>query len=265
MHRIMESSMLDCETIEQDVQFDDEWSLFKSLTGRKKQRASNPRVASLFGASPGSPTAAGFMQPSSAGRSGNRQSLQVDTRGDQYATATPSRAGRQGASMFTTENVDSPATMIDILSGTLLVLELYELNPALIIQIFSQLLCWMAAEMFNGIMLGGKKYLCRSKALQIKMNLELVAEWVKASSLPSTLYTKHFERILQLLQVGHRSWSNKIGRRNDNASFYSGCNAHHSWQTLTCWSRLCRNYKLSTLYSCAGRFEITAMRSTSPE
>lgn len=103
--------------------------------------------------------------------------------------------------MFMAENVESPSTMIDILSGTLLVLELYEINPALIIQIFSQLLCWMAAEMFNGIMTGGKKYLSRSKALQIKMNLELIAEWVKASSLPSSLYTKHFERILQLLQV----------------------------------------------------------------
>ena len=194
--------MLDCETIEEDVQFDDEWSIFKSLTGRKKQRASASHVASLFGASPGSPTSAtGFSQPSPGGRSGNRTLLQVDTRADQYATATPSRAGRQGAPMFTSEPVESPATMIDILSGTLLILELYEINPALIIQIFSQLLCWMAAEMFNGIMLGGKKYLSRSKALQIKMNLELVAEWVKASSLPSSLYTKHFERILQLLQV----------------------------------------------------------------
>jgi hypothetical protein len=203
MHRILEASMLDCETIEEDVQFDDEWSIFKSITGRKKQqRVSAPHVASLFNTTPGSPTTPmGFMQSSPVGRSGNRSSLQVDTRADQFATGTPSRAGRQAASMFMAENVESPSTMIDILSGTLLVLELYEINPALIIQIFSQLLCWMAAEMFNGIMTGGKKYLSRSKALQIKMNLELIAEWVKASSLPSSLYTKHFERILQLLQV----------------------------------------------------------------
>lgn len=203
MHRILEASMLDCETIEEDVQFDDEWSIFKSITGRqKKGRVSAPHVASLFNTTPGSPTTPmGFMQSSPAGRSGNRSSLQVDTRADQFATGTPSRAGRQAASMFMAENVESPSTMIDILSGTLLVLELYEINPALIIQIFSQLLCWMAAEMFNGIMTAGKKYLSRSKALQIKMNLELIAEWVKASSLPSSLYTKHFERILQLLQV----------------------------------------------------------------
>lgn len=199
MHRVLESSMLDCETIDEDVQFDDQWSIFKSLTGRKKPKSNLPHVAGIFGQSPGSP-----LSNASPGARGPRSSLLIETRLDNAMSATPSKSARQAGSVFQAAvSGDSPATMIDILSGTLLVLELYEINPALIIQIFSQLLSWMAAEMFNGIMTGGggKRYLCRSKALQIKMNLEFVAEWVKASSLPSSLYTKHFERVLQLLQV----------------------------------------------------------------
>ena len=178
MHKILETSMLECETIDEKVQFDDEWGIFKNLTGRKRQRISS-HVSSIF---PSSPSQA------KSNTSSARNSLIVDTRGD-------------GATNPEFSTRTTPLDMINILSGALLVMELYEINPALIIQVFSQLFCWMAAEVFNGMMLGGKKYLCRSKAMQIKMNLEIVAEWVKSSSLPSSLYNRHFERVLQLLQV----------------------------------------------------------------
>jgi hypothetical protein len=213
---ILEPAMLDCETIDEDVRFDDEWSILKSLTGRRKNRLSAPHVASIFGATPGSPIASSSrMQSSPSSRSSARGSLILDTQLDK----TPSKSNGSGADVPV-----SPANIIDLLSGMLMILELYEINPALIIQIFSQVFCWLGAVMFNLIINSGKKYLCRSKALQIKMNLELVAEWVKNSSLPSTIYTKHFERVLQLLQV---SSERCLIRRflNVNAVFYSGYNA----------------------------------------
>lgn len=95
----------------------------------------------------------------------------------------------------------TPFAAINILFGTHLVLQTYQVNPALIIQIFSQVLLWISAEMFNRILTLGKRYLCRSKASHIERNLRVVEDWVIQSGLPVQIYYKHFEKVLQLLEV----------------------------------------------------------------
>lgn len=93
----------------------------------------------------------------------------------------------------------SPRQITDILSGVLMVLQLYEVNPAITIQAFSQIFFWIACEMFNRI-LTRKKYLCRSKAVQIRMNITVLEDWVRANGLPIQTATKYLEPTNQLLR-----------------------------------------------------------------
>lgn len=95
----------------------------------------------------------------------------------------------------------SPADIINVLSGTLLVLQAYEVNPGIIVKIYSQFMFWLGGHLFNEMLDEKRKYLSRSKALQIKMNLEILAEWMKSSGLPPALYSTYFQQLLQLLQV----------------------------------------------------------------
>lgn len=93
----------------------------------------------------------------------------------------------------------SPRQITDILSSVLLVLQLYEVNPAVTIQAFSQVFFWIACELFNRI-LTRKKYLCRSKAVQIRMNITVLEDWVRANGLPNQTAMKYLEPTTQLLR-----------------------------------------------------------------
>lgn len=97
----------------------------------------------------------------------------------------------------------SPQTIISLLSSILYVLQSYEVHPAIIIQATAQFLHFLSCELFNRI-LGNKKYLCRSKALQIRMNLTALEEWMRDDEkrqLPLSHLTSSFEPLVQLLQL----------------------------------------------------------------
>jgi hypothetical protein len=53
--------------------------------------------------------------------------------------------------------------------------------------------------LFNRI-LSRKQYLCRSKAVQITMNITVLNDWVRSNGLPAKTSTKHLEPLSQLLQ-----------------------------------------------------------------
>lgn len=113
------------------------------------------------------------------------------------------------------DNAASPSNVIRVLSSTLLVLRIYSVNPAFIIQIFSQVFVWLAAETFNRIMssVSGKRYQCRSKAMQIRVNLGAVTEWVNVQGvLPGDIFRKQFQRVNQLLQVSVGELSSSSSR-----------------------------------------------------
>ncbi|KHJ34714.1 putative dil domain-containing protein [Erysiphe necator] len=75
----------------------------------------------------------------------------------------------------------SPRNVTSLLSSTLFVLDLYDIHSVIISQILAQLLYWLGAELFNRIM-SNRKYMARSKAMQIRMNLSMIEEWARANN-----------------------------------------------------------------------------------
>ncbi|MCJ1294529.1 hypothetical protein MMC34_006087 [Xylographa carneopallida] len=109
----------------------------------------------------------------------------------------------------------SPRTITSLLSSTLFVLDLYDIHPTITSQILAQLFYWIGAELFNHI-LCNKAYLARTKAMQIRMNVSVLEDWVRANNRSPEHYEngsltssgentmdaarKHFMPVIQLLQ-----------------------------------------------------------------
>lgn len=109
----------------------------------------------------------------------------------------------------------SPRNITSLLSSTLFVLDLYDVHSVITTQIMSQLLYWLGAEIFNRI-LSTKRYLARTKAMQIRMNVSALEDWARnnnrqpehfengstTSSGQNTMEAgrKHLDPVIQLLQ-----------------------------------------------------------------
>jgi myosin heavy subunit len=132
MDKVLDAAMLDHETIPgfEDVQFQNEWRLFRS-----KHKAKPPE-----------PLEKRFRPPS------------------------PKRRAQL-----------SPRNITSLLSSTLFVLDLYDIHSVIITQVLAQLLYWLGAELFNRIM-SNRKYLARTKAMQIRMNVSSLEEWARSNN-----------------------------------------------------------------------------------
>lgn len=75
----------------------------------------------------------------------------------------------------------SPRNVTSLLSSTLFVLDLYDVHSVITTQILSQLLYWLGAEIFNRIM-SNKRYLARTKAMQIRMNISQLEDWARTNN-----------------------------------------------------------------------------------
>jgi hypothetical protein len=75
----------------------------------------------------------------------------------------------------------SPRNVTSLLSSTLFVLDLYDVHSVITAQIVSQLIYWLGAELFNRIM-SNRKYLARTKAMQIRMNISTLEDWARQNS-----------------------------------------------------------------------------------
>ncbi|KAH0076033.1 hypothetical protein KCU66_g21261, partial [Aureobasidium melanogenum] len=75
----------------------------------------------------------------------------------------------------------SPRNITSLLSSTLFVLDLYDVHSVITTQIISQLLYWLSAEIFNRIM-SNKRYLARTKAMQIRMNISQLEDWARTNN-----------------------------------------------------------------------------------
>ena len=109
----------------------------------------------------------------------------------------------------------SPRTVTSLLSSTLFVLDLYDVHSVITTQIIAQLFYWLGAELFNRIM-STKRYLARTKAMQIRMNVSTLEEWARATNRQPEHYEngsttctgestaeaarKHLAPVIQLLQ-----------------------------------------------------------------
>ena len=109
----------------------------------------------------------------------------------------------------------SPRNVTSLLSSTLFVLDLYDIHSVITSQILAQLFYWLGAELFNRIM-SNRKYLARTKAMQIRMNVSSLEDWARTNnrepehyesgSMTSTGETtidaarRHLAPLIQLLQ-----------------------------------------------------------------
>ena len=75
----------------------------------------------------------------------------------------------------------SPRNVTSLLSSTLFVLDLYDVHSVITAQVVSQLVYWLGAELFNRIM-SSRKYLARTKAMQIRMNISALEDWARANN-----------------------------------------------------------------------------------
>ncbi|KAJ2990567.1 hypothetical protein NUW58_g2880 [Xylaria curta] len=109
----------------------------------------------------------------------------------------------------------APRNVTSLLSSTLFVLDLYDIHSVITSQIVSQLLYWLGAELFNRVM-NNRKYLARTKAMQIRMNVSVLEDWARANNRQPEHYEygethasgettvevarKHLAPVVQLLQ-----------------------------------------------------------------
>ncbi|KAI9358441.1 hypothetical protein BD770DRAFT_419792 [Pilaira anomala] len=95
--------------------------------------------------------------------------------------------------------VVSPQSITSLLSSTLFVLQSYNVHPIIYIQALAQFFHYISCELFNRI-LTNKKLLCRSKAMQIRMNISHLEDWISTNKLPNHLVT-YLNPSIQLLQL----------------------------------------------------------------
>lgn len=114
----------------------------------------------------------------------------------------------------------SPRNVTSILGSILFICgpELYDIHPIIIQELMSQIFYWMGCVLFNRIM-SNRKYLSRSKAMQIRLNVSAIEDWVRANNrqpepiqdefhegkgkeYPSLvdLLNNHFKPLIQMLQ-----------------------------------------------------------------
>jgi hypothetical protein len=132
----------------------------------------------------------------------------------------------------------SPKSITQLFSSTYYVLQSYEVHSTIIIQALAQFLHFLSCELFNHI-LSKKKYLCRSKAICVRMNLSVIEEWIRNNNLPSTLltYLNPSIQLVQLLQC--------LSQLDTVASFQSTIKLFDSINTLQI-RRCVLNYRYET-------------------
>ncbi len=86
-----------------------------------------------------------------------------------------------------------------MLSSLLFVMQTYDIHPDIIHYVIAQLLHYVACEVFNRMM-SNKKMLSRSKALQTRLNLSILEDWIRLNHLPTKL-SDQFAPLVQLLQL----------------------------------------------------------------
>ncbi|KAK9894291.1 hypothetical protein P389DRAFT_163384 [Cystobasidium minutum MCA 4210] len=215
LDKILDAAILDHEPLPgyNDIRFEGEWRFVKALTNRSKKDtfgsltsspASRPSVLGLFGSPDRSahqesphqtPPPKGQSEPVSAGRM-RTPSMPAVLRNSMFSSpSTPAHYPAQA------QEEPSPKLVTTILSSTMFILQHYDYagHPAIVVQAFSQLLYWIASELFNRIMTR-KRYLCRSKAVQIRLNVSALEDWARSNRLPPQMVHAHFQPLNELLQ-----------------------------------------------------------------
>ena len=181
-------------------------SFFKSLTPKRKQASSSISSSHSYSSSitsqDGRPPTSPSIPPSASVKAFNslRQTI---TRSSHPSLSTVFTPPSPTPTPTTRVPETTPLSLTSVLTSVHSLLTLYSINPAIIIQTQTQVMYWLACEVFNRI-ITRKKYLCRSRALQIGLNISVLEEWTGSVGLPSGVCS-HFQTVRELLiwlQVG---------------------------------------------------------------
>ncbi|KAG1757660.1 DIL domain-containing protein [Suillus lakei] len=200
--QLLDAAILDSSPVASEfesVQFQSEWSFLRPFSAKKKtSTASTPNHGTPKHSTPSSPPFLPSRPPSPSplllgpapatpkGLSSLRQTL--------------SRAKTPSTALTMLSDVSRTAGLRDMtsfLTALHTLLTLSDINPVLIIQFWSQVMYWTSCEIFNRI-LTRKKFLCRSKAVQIGMNLVVLEEWIEDMGLPRGI-ASHLTPVRDLL------------------------------------------------------------------
>ncbi|KAF9117031.1 hypothetical protein BGX27_005581 [Mortierella sp. AM989] len=175
IERIIETAMLEHDTIVglDEVRFRSDWafSFWRGRAGKNNnKRASAPPISS----------SQHFLSP----RSSSRLSLRVQRPISPHQISI------------------SPRTVTTTLSSVLYVMQTNDVHPEIIHYVIAQLLYYVSSEVFNRMM-NNRKFLSRSKALQTRLNISILEDWLRNNKLPSRLADQiaPLVQLLQLLQV----------------------------------------------------------------
>ncbi|THH11747.1 hypothetical protein EW146_g7944 [Bondarzewia mesenterica] len=183
------------------IQFESDWSFLRSFAAKKKATANPPNPAPIRNGAPVSP---GFLsRPPSPGPSPHHpgspsHSMSFSSLRQSLSRKRASSATTPSQSLFQ-DNVPSPhpGDITAFFDALQTLLALSGVNPALITQMWSQVFYWIACEIFNRI-ITRKKNLCRSRAVQIGMNVSALEEWVESVNLPRGVIS-HFAPVRDLV------------------------------------------------------------------
>ncbi|KAF9294556.1 hypothetical protein BGZ88_003682 [Linnemannia elongata] len=177
IEKVLGPAMLDHDTIVglDEVKFQSDWAFWRGIGIRSNNKYSNSKWASA----PPS-TLAGLYPPPCF----KRASLQV---------ARPSSPRQRSI---------SPRTVTTMLSSLLYLMQTYDVHRDIVHYIVIQVMYYIACEVFNRIM-DNRSFLTRSKALQTRLNLSILEDWLRNNQLPSRLAEPLMPliQLLQLLQV----------------------------------------------------------------
>ncbi|KAI0348366.1 hypothetical protein BDW22DRAFT_1385642 [Trametopsis cervina] len=183
------------------VQFESEWSFLRPFVASKKKAAPPP---ALNGLAPTSPTLKSGSASPNPSATPTRPSTPPNTATGKFASlrqtfgrGRPPAVAPLGGSATDLSSVSSPQDIISFMTALQTFLSLANINPALSTQLWSQVMYWAACEVFNRV-LTRKKYLCRSRAVQISMNISALEEWIGNMDLPKGVGA-HFAPVKDLL------------------------------------------------------------------
>ncbi|KAI9164473.1 hypothetical protein H9P43_008324 [Blastocladiella emersonii ATCC 22665] len=97
----------------------------------------------------------------------------------------------------------TPKTVTTVLSSTLYVLQTFQIHPSLVHQAIEQLFFYLGAATFNRL-LSRPELCCRWKAMQIRMNLSHLEDWVRSNPIPAPSrdsFTRHLQPVISMLQL----------------------------------------------------------------
>ncbi|KAG0215525.1 hypothetical protein BGX28_009573 [Mortierella sp. GBA30] len=177
--RVLEPAMLEHDTIMglEEVKFQSDWAL-------------------------------GFWKGGSNGQIANKAYKRASTDALQQSTLTPlspqiqmrTFLSNQQKSFSTTTTTATPRTLTTMLSSILFLMRSYDFHPEIIHYVTAQLLHYISSEIFNHMM-GNRRFLSRSKALQTRLNLSILEDWLRNNKMPSKLMIDQLAPLIQLLQL----------------------------------------------------------------